>query len=103
MRCKNIKTSLKIPVNINQPDGNGVIYTEEAIIKACENASNQPIITYNENGDHVVIGVASNIKYEDGHILVDGYINAGGTTESVLFNDNKEIISMEISGFGLGN
>ena len=103
MRCTTIKTSLEILVPTNNPDGNGVIYTEEAIINACKNANNLPIIIYNSKGESVVIGSTSNVRYEKGHILVDGYINAGGTTESVLFNDNKEIVSMEISGFGFGN
>lgn len=103
MRCTNIELHLKIPINIDKPDGNGVVYTEEVVKNACDKASNQPIITYNEKGEHVVIGFANTIKYENGKILVDGYTYAGGTTENVLINDNKEITSMEILNLGLCN
>jgi hypothetical protein len=101
MRTNNIEIHFKLPININKPDDNGVIYTEEAIKNACEKASNKPIIAYNEKGNRVVIGVANNIQYKDGVILVDGYTFAGGTTETVAFNDNKYVESMEILSFGL--
>ena len=101
MRCKNIKVSLEVPVT--KPDGNGIIYAEEAIAKACENANNQPIITYNEKGESIVIGITNSVVYKNGMMLVEGNIYAGGTTDNVLFDDNKRIISMEISGFGLCN
>lgn len=101
MRAKIIKTSLEIPVPINEPDDNGIIYTEEAIINACKDSNNQPIIMYLPNGESKIIGVANKVRYESGNIFVDGTIFYGGTEESVLFNDNKRIISMSISGFGI--
>lgn len=101
MRCENIKIHMELPININKPDGNGVIYSEEAVKSACEKASNQPIITYNDKGESVVVGMANSIKYEDGKILVDGFTYAGGTSETVIINDNKVVSSMEILGFGL--
>jgi hypothetical protein len=101
MRSKIIKTSLEIPVNINKPDENGVFYTEDAIINACNNANNQPIIMYLPNGESKVVGIANNVRYESGNILVDGTIFYGGTEESVLFDDNKKIVSMSINGFGI--
>jgi hypothetical protein len=101
MRVKILKTSLEIPVPINKPDENGVIYTEEAIINACNNAENQPIIIYDDNGNSKVVGVAKNVRYEKGNIIVDGLINYGDTEELVKFDDENKIISMEIVGFGI--
>lgn len=102
MRTKFIKTSLEIPVSINKPDLNNVLYTEDAIKKACENANGQPIIMYSPGGETKIIGIANNVTYKSGHILVDGTIFYGGTEESVLFDD-KKIISMSIQGFGISN
>lgn len=101
MRTKNIKTSLEIPFPTNKPDVNNVLYTEDAIINACKNANNLPIILYNSDGSNKACGIANDVKYENGHILVEGYLFYGGTEESVVFNDDKEIISMEIIGFGI--
>lgn len=86
---------------INKPDLNNVIYTEDAIKEACKKANVLPIIMYCPNGKTKVVGVTNNVKYESGHILVDGYIYYGGTEESVLFDDDKKIISIEIQGFGI--
>lgn len=101
MRTKFIKTLLEIPVPIDKPDLNNVVYTEEAVKKACQEAKGLPIIMHCPNGETKVVGVAENVRYESGHILVDGCIFYGGTEESVLFDDDKKIISMEIQGFGI--
>ena len=103
MRTKYIKTSLEIPVPIDSPDENGVLYTEEAIINACKNADGLPIIIYNNDGTTTVVGVTNDVKYENGHILVNGILHFGGTHETVMFNDEKKIYSMEIMGFGISN
>jgi hypothetical protein len=55
MRTNNIEIHFKLPININKPDDNGVIYTEEAIKNACEKASNKPIIAYNEKCNRINI------------------------------------------------
>ena len=102
MRCNNIEVTIKIPINSNKPDGNGVIYTEEAIIKTCEKANNLPIITYNEKGEQIPIGIASDVEYKNGYVIIEGYVYAGGTMEMVKLDENK-VISMEIVGFGLCN
>ena len=100
MRVENIKVSLEIPTPIGTPDENGVVYTEDAIINACKNADNLPIIIYSENGSPEIKGVAIKVRYEDGHILVDGYFRYGGT-EEIAEIDDKQIVSMEIQGFGI--
>ena len=103
MRTGIIKTSLEIPVPIDKPDLNGVMYTEKAIIDACEKANNLPIVMYGLDNNTKVIGAATKVKYEDGHILVDGYLNFGGTEETVVFDDENKIVSMEIVGFGISD
>lgn len=103
MRTKFIKTSLEIPVTIDKPDLNNVLYTEDAIKKACENADGLPIIMYSPDGGTKIVGIANNVTYKPGYILVDGTIFYGGTEESVLFDDDKKIISMSIQGFGISN
>lgn len=101
MRTKYIKTSLEIPVSIEKPDLNGVIYTEKAITEACKKADNLPIIMYDPDGTSKIMGVAKKVKYESGQILVDGYLMFGGTEETVMFDDDNKIISMKIVGFGI--
>ncbi|MBU5331723.1 hypothetical protein KQI61_05900 [Anaerocolumna aminovalerica] len=91
---------MKMPVKLNETDENGIVYTEEAIKQSCENANGKPIVTYSEKGERI-IGVASDVRYEEGHILINGYLYAGGTIETVLFDNSKQVISMEIAGFGL--
>lgn len=103
MRAKYIKTSLEIPVPINKPDLNGVVYTEKAIKDACDNAKDLPIILYDSDSKTKIKGIAEKVKYENGHILVDGYLFYGGTEESVIFDDENKIISMELKGFGISD
>lgn len=101
MRVKCIKTSFEIPIPIEKPDLNGVVYTEKAIIEACKKADNLPIIVYNSDNTTRVAGVATQVKYETGYILVDGYLNYGGTEEAVLFDDDNKVTSMEIVSIGI--
>jgi hypothetical protein len=101
MRCENIKISLEIPVRPNQPDCNGVIYTEDAIYNACKKGDDLPIVIRNIKGESVAVGTAKTIDYKNGTMLVEGYLFHSGTDEQVEFNDNKEIVSMEISAFGI--
>lgn len=101
MRSKYIKTSFEIPIPIEKPDLNGVVYTEKAIIEACKNANNLPIVMYDSDNTTRVAGVATHVKYKSGYILVDGYLNYGGTEETVLFDDDNKITSMEIVSIGI--
>lgn len=101
MRCDNIAVNFKIPVRINKPDGNGNVYPEEVIIKACEKAEGLPITQFNDKGESVTIGIAKNVNYSDGYIYVDGVVWHGGTSESVKLLNKGTISSMEINSFGL--
>lgn len=101
MRCKNLSVTFSIQVPVDEPDDNGNIYTEEAIIEACKNASGQPIEQYNEKGESVAVGVANKVEYSNGFIWVEGRVWHGGTSEIVDIIDGK-VTSMRITGLGIG-
>lgn len=67
MRCGNIRIHVEIPVYADKNncfcDDNHVSYSIPAIRKACETASNLPIIQYDEQGTEKVVGVAQSIKW----------------------------------------
>lgn len=101
MRCEKIKITYTIPVKINEPDLHGVIYTEEAVINACKNACNAPIIQFDSEGNEIVIGVATDVKYSDGYIWVEGYSWCGGTNDRFCEIDYKTVKSYVIKSIGL--
>jgi hypothetical protein len=78
---------------INEPDASGMKYTKEAIANACENASGIPVTAYNANGEEVVIGVADNIRYEDGRVNIDGRLFKFGTTEYVKQTFDLDLVT----------
>ena len=115
MRCSNIEINAKIPIptvfgcnsaNIARPlyyDGNGNAYAISAVKSACEEAGNIPIIRYDDNGNTRIIGIAKTIQWNpDGYIEVAGTFRYGGTSEEVILNYNKEVVSMTIQSIGLG-
>ena len=108
MRCANIRIHADIPVveeagYLRFHDHNNVVYSIEAIQKACEKASNLPIIKYDERGVEQVVGVAQSIKWNpNGFIEIDGMMLFGGTTEFVKLGNDNCVVSMEFSAVGLG-
>lgn len=107
MRCGNIRIHVEIPVYADKNncfcDDNHVSYSIPAIRKACETASNLPIIQYDEQGTEKVVGVAQSIKWNPhGFIEVDGQLLFGGTNETVELGKDDCVVSMELSTVGLG-
>lgn len=105
MRCGNIRIHVEIPVYADKNncfcDDNHVSYSIPAIHKACETASNLPIIQYDEQGTEKVVGVAQSIKWNPhGFIEVDGLLFFGGTSESVEFWNDDNVVSMELNSVG---
>lgn len=106
MRAGNIKIHLEIPVNGSDEngqftDGNGVVYTVDAIKEACEKAVCVPFVAFNEDGKAVPLGVMRSIKWNQaGFIEADGIINFGGTCETPAFRDDGKIVSMELTEVG---
>lgn len=103
MRTSNINLTMKIPLPINKPDGNGVMYTKEAFVKAFENAKGLPLEIIHDDGSTTVIGVAHSIEYiedENGDYgLVSALLYHGGTCEDVDFRDGF-VTSMRLSSVG---
>lgn len=101
MRTNNIKITLDMPVQFNNPDGNGVIYTKEAIQNAMLTGNDSPIEIIDDNGMGQVVGVAENITLkdngDDGLIHIEGHLWHSGTAEEVMIEDNK-VTSFSIRG-----
>lgn len=99
MRVKNTKVKFIIPIPINKPDTNGVIYTEDAIKNALNNFRPCLPIVYKEDmdSDEMVIGAtgASNIATWDFenqicNVEIDG----------VIFYSGADIVVNEITEDG---
>lgn len=100
MRVKNIKVSCTYEIPVNEPDGNNIIYTEEVIANAYSDIKNKPIITYDKDGNPVVIGVITDGSYSNGTVSIDGYLYAGGTDESRVNISQGIVNSFEINAIG---
>lgn len=104
MRCSNIQVSFKIPVPINKPDGNGTVYTKEAVERAVLGSRQRlPIKTIKE-ADSAVIGMTNKLWFSNhnGEYYIEGTgrIWNGGTEEIVDVKDDK-VLSMQIVGIGI--
>ena len=104
MRCSNIQVSFKIPVPINQPDGNGTIYTKEAVENSVNNLKCVIPIVIREGIVEAVIGFADKLEFieknKEYYIQVVGHIRHGGTEEKVNIQNNT-VTSMEIVSVGI--
>lgn len=103
MRSENIEVTFKIPIPVDKPDLNGVIYSKDAIKNAYKNVKNIPIQIPNDNGQFLPIGVcqeAELIEDENGmHIKGVGIIWHGGIEETVGIENNK-VTSFNVTGIG---
>lgn len=104
MRTENIKVTFKIPIPVDTPDLNGVIYSKEAIRNAYKNVKDVPIEMPNNDGELFPIGVvqeAELIEDEDGmYITGVGLVWHGGTEESIEIKDGK-VTSFKVNGIGI--
>lgn len=102
MRSENIEVTIKIPVPIDKPDGNGIMYDVNAIKKACECATGNPIEVEDSDSNFKSIGVASKVRFVEGggYIEIEGVVLNGGTCERVDIID-KMVKGMTITSFGL--
>ena len=94
MRVENIKFTIPIP--IDRPDGNGVIYTKEAIERAVNNLPTNLPIVYGENecNDAKIIGATIG----NSHIVTWDFENqvCKLTIEGLIFYSGAEIFVNEI-------
>ena len=104
MRTENIKVTFKIPIPVDKPDLNGVVYSKEAIRNAYKNIKNIPIEIPNNDGEFLPIGVAQEVELiedENGmYITGVGLVLHGGTEESVEIKDGK-VTSFKVNGIGI--
>lgn len=104
MRTENIKVTFTIPIPVDKPDLNGVIYSKEAIRNAYKNVKDIPIEIPCSDGQFLPVGVAQEVELiedENGiHITGVGLVWHGGTEESVEIVDDK-VTSFHVSGIGI--
>ena len=112
MRTKDIEVRLTIPFYYDKPDGNGNVYSKDAIynallnlkvglpIKFLDNSGDEPkLIGHTTGKSHIVTDDEQNGRYL---LTVDGVVLFGGSCEDVLLNSDQEIIGFDITSIGLG-
>ena len=104
MRTENIEMTFKIPIPVDKPDLNGVIYSKEAIRNAYNNIKNIPIEIPCNNGQLIPIGITQKVELiedENGmNITGVGLLWHGGTEESVEIKDGK-VTNFRVIGIGI--
>ena len=107
MRLENIEVTFKKKLPINKPDGNGIMYTKEAIrnaYKEVQSRNGLPIELPNDKGEFIQIGIVNRIELieDDGEMYVKGHgiIYYGGTEEGAAVND-KIVSNFSIVGIGV--
>lgn len=109
MRTDNINITMKMPLPVNNPDRNGVIYSKEAFQKAFEDVNGKPLEVLLNNDTRAVIGVIQDITYVEDefgdYALVNGRIMYGGTCEYIedLEKVSGVITSMTLASVGIGD
>ena len=104
MRTENIEVTFKIPIPVDEPDLNGMIYSKEAIKNAYKNVKDIPIEIPCNDGQFFPIGVAQDIELiedENGmYITGVGLVWHGGTNESAEIKDCK-VTSFKVNSIGI--
>ena len=104
MRTENIEVTFKIPIPVDKPDLNGVIYSKEAIRNAYKNVKDIPIEIPNNDSEFFPIGVAQEIELiedENGmYITGVGLVWHGDTNESAEIKDGK-VTSFKVNSIGI--
>lgn len=109
MRTDNINITIKMPLPVNNPDRNGVMYSKEAFKKAFKDANGRPLEVLLNNGNRTPIGVIQDITYVEDefgdYALVNGRIMHGGTCEYIqdLEKVSGVITSMTLVSVGIGD
>jgi hypothetical protein len=112
MRVENTKIKLTIPIPVNKPDANGIVYTEEAVEKAVNNLGKYLPILYKESAetDEKVIGSTTGnshiVTWDSDNqvckVTIDGVIFYSGA--DIIVNEmteNGEITDFRIASIGL--
>ena len=107
MRCSNIGVKFTVPMPVDRPDGNGNIYTKEAIENAIDTYKGLPIIDKTGETD-VAVGVVFDATYEESTNITEvyGLLWHGGTDCNVIQSHKDEdgelvIDEFKVSAFGI--
>lgn len=111
MRVENTNVKLTIPIPIDKPDSNGIVYTEEAVENAINNFGKYLPICYKDNEcDTKVIGATTgnspivSLDYDNQvcKLTIDGVIFYAGA-EIIVDEMTKdgEITDFRIASIGL--
>ena len=110
MRVEGTKVKFTIPIPIDKPDKNGVIYTKEAIENAVNNLrTNLPIIYKDNESDAKAVGVTTgnshivtwDFESQVCKVTVDGIVFYSGADIIVNEIEDGKISSFEIASIGL--
>ena len=96
MRVENTKVKFTIPIPVNKPDCNGVVYTKEAVEQAINNLQTNIPIVFKEDikSNEKIIGSTTGTS----HIVTWDFDNqvCNVTVEGILFYSGAEIFVNEI-------
>lgn len=99
MRIENTKVKITIPIPINKPDANGIIYTKEAVENAINNLDRYLPIVYKENEETDTKVIGSMVGLAPAITCVsDNNVNI--TIDGVIFYSGAEIIVNEMTKDG---
>lgn len=110
MRVENTKIKLTIPIPIDKPDCNGVVYTEKAIENAINSLrTNLPIVYKDNEADEKVVGITtgtSHIVTWDSEnrvckVTIDGIVFYSGAEIIVNEMEDGKITDFSIASIGL--
>ena len=110
MRAENTKVKLTIPIPVDRPDNNGVIYTKDTIENAVNNLrTNLPIVYGDDEADKKIIGttignshiVTWDFENQICKMTVDGVIFYSGANIIVDKIEDDKITDFEIVSIGL--
>ena len=96
-----IEITMKIPFPINKPDGNGVIYTEEAVKKAVREFDGGAPLMIVKDEIFTVIGHIEKLELSDNYeVIAHGFCYFGGTNEQGII-DNNIVSDFNFISFGI--
>ena len=110
METENVEVRFTIPIPIDRPNRNGVVYTKEAIEKIIDSFNDNRPITYGSGNDLdcKVVGVAKlppNVIWDDEHqickMIIDGIVFNSGIEYVINEIDDGKIKDFRITGVGL--
>ena len=99
---KPIEITMKIPFPINEPDGNGTIYTKEVVEKAVQKYKSSAPLMMIKDDIGTVIGHIEQLELSDNYkVIAHGFCYFGGTNEQGIINNNI-ISDFNFISFGIG-